>query len=195
MAELAHFLRNPPLEAPRTAIPEAMGILAVTAHHERWREELGAASARLGKAVPIVDDAMNAKLSLACFPLVAVYVDPDLPDMSGYDLAGFIRAHYRDLELHILGDPDVDLDPVETDGGWTVHESLRARMTDLSVLVVTPDTMPVITVEYDAALQGVSVEEIERQRAKLLRESGFETMGEMLFHVRNAASDPDRGRH
>lgn len=97
--------------------------------------------------------------------------------------------------MHVLGDSDVDLDPVETDGGWTLHESLRTRMTDLSVLVVTPHTMPVMSVEYEAELQRASVEEIERHRAKLLRESGFETVGELLLHVRNAPSDPEGGRH
>jgi CheY-like chemotaxis protein len=197
MAELVHHVRNLPpddldagLRVPAAAdrttpTPELTVVVAVTSRVETWRADLDTVASSVGCPIIVVPDGELAKRALADPDVGAMLIDPWLPDMSGYDLAGFARAHFRDLPLHILGDAQVDLAPLVAGESWTVHASLRARMTDLSVLTVTLDTIPVLPVRREAEAMGVTVEEVERSRTALLVESGFATFAELIHHLRN----------
>lgn len=200
MQEYVHRMRNLPRSQlremqreprRREGTGDRAEILAVTARPELWLDLLERVEEEAQRPVIVVEGAAHAKEVLAALTLAGVMVDPELPDMSGYDLAGFIRAHFRDLPLRILGDDDVELDAVELGASWTVPDSLRAKMTDESVLQVTPESIPVMPLEIEADALGMSIEEVERFRAAELARSGFATMAELLHHARNP---PRRGR-
>jgi len=174
---------RPPVRAEGAAPPRP--IVAVTARHERWRHELAGLEVASGRPVGVTDSVEGVLEALSVGAVHTLLIDPELPGRSGYDLCGFIRARFRHLPLKMLGEPELKTGPVELLEGWAVPDTLRSKMTDSSVLEVTPESIPVPPVEMAAEFIGVSVEEMTARRAGMLERSGAATLAEMVHELRN----------
>ncbi|MCA9609927.1 MAG: hypothetical protein KC619_30230 [Myxococcales bacterium] len=154
-----------------------------------------------GRAANVVRTGADAQALVEHCDVLGVLIDPELVDMSPYDLCGWIRARFRDLPLMVMETPqEVDTRAVHLSPGggvWTISESLRARMTDPSVLHGVLESIPEPDVEQVAMQTGQTVEETEEALREVLGKCGFETHRELRFHVRNLPRDyverEDRG--
>lgn len=123
-----------------------------------------------------------------------VVVDPALADMNAWDLCGWVRARWRDLPLMVIDHPEVDLSALlleEHGAVWTIPDALRSRMTDPSVLRFDPADEGGYSPEAVAEQLGITVAEVERDLAESLEKLGYDTVGEMRFHMRNAPANLD----
>ncbi len=161
-------------------------------------EMLGDSLEAFGRPAYVVRRASEAQALVERCDALGVLVDVELADLSPYDLCGWIRARFRDLPVMVFGDePTVDTRAVHLSPGggvWTISESLRAHMTDLSVLYGVLDSIPGPDVARVAAETGQTVEETEETLREVLRKTGFATHQELHFHVRNLPQDPVAGR-
>jgi hypothetical protein len=175
----------------RNARDDASSVfLFVTPRPALWSELLS--NLRERSPVRIVATAEQARAAFVKPNIVSVAIDSELPDGNSYDLCGWVRARFRDVPITILEDLRLDTSAHDlSDDGtkWTVSEAVRRRMVDLSVLDVTPESVPMISDAALAAMFGISLEELEREKAVILERTGFASMAELIQHVRNLPRD------
>lgn len=167
-------------------------FLFVTPRPALWSELL--TNLRERSPVRIVATAEQARAAFVMPNVLSVAIDSELPDGSGYDLCGWVRARFRDLPITVLDDLRLDTSAHDlNDAGteWTVSEALRRRMVDLSVLEVTPKSVPMISDTALAAMFGITLDELEREKASMLRKTGFASMAELIQHIRNLPREPE----
>ncbi|MCA9605777.1 MAG: hypothetical protein KC619_09290 [Myxococcales bacterium] len=168
-------------------------VLVVSPRSPEDLEQLGAEMEAFGRPAYIVRQGADAQILVENCGVLGVLIDPELLDMSPYDLCGWIRARFRDLPVMIMETPpEVDTAAVHLCPGggiWTISESLRARMTDLSVLHGVLGSIPGPDVEHVASQTGQTMEETEEALREVLEKFGFETHQELRFHLRNLPRD------